>query len=107
MAAGGAGQRRAAAGRSPVKAVDHGTPGEAARDAGPSQGHGAGCLAQVVPDGADPVHVAAAGAQAARQAPHAALPDAGVVPRLRHRRRICRNTQGSSAMEQHSAASGM
>lgn len=86
-------------GASPVKAVDHGTPREAARDAGPSQGHGAGCLAQVVAHGSDPVHVAAAGAQAARQAPHAALPYAGVVTRLRHRRAIYRNREGSSAME--------
>lgn len=81
------------AGPSPVEAVHHGAPGEAARDAGPSQGHGAGRLAQVVPDGSYPVHVAAAGAQAARQAPDAALPDAGVVPRLCHRRGVCTHTQ--------------
>lgn len=82
---------------SPVEAVAHGAPREAARDAGPSQGHGAGGLAQVVADGSDPVHVAAAGTQAARQPSHAALPYAGVVPRLRHRRGICTNTQRSSA----------
>lgn len=70
---------------SPVEAVHHGAPREAPRYAGPSQGHGARCLTQVVPDGSDSVHVAAAGAQAARQPPDTPFPYAGVVTRLCHR----------------------
>lgn len=57
-------------------------PGEAARDAGPSQGGGAGVVAHVVPlrgAHAAALHVAAAHTQA-RQASHARpVADAGVV----------------------------
>lgn len=57
-------------------------PGEAARDAGPSQGRGAGVVAHVVPlrrAHAAALHVTPAHAQA-RQASHAgAVADAGVV----------------------------
>lgn len=66
----------------PVKAVDHGTSWQAASDAGPSEGHSAGVLAQVVSHCSNTVHVAPAGTQAARQTPHAALADAGVMPGL-------------------------
>lgn len=93
---------------SPVEAVDHGTAREAASDAGPSQGHGAGCLTQVVTDGSNPVHVAATGAQAAREPPHAALADAGVVPSLCHRRGVCTQThKARQTWKLHSAASTM
>ena len=72
----------------PVQVADHGTAGQATGDAGASQGHGGRRLAQVVPDGPQAVHVAAAGAQAPRQTSHTALADTGVVTGVGHRRRV-------------------
>lgn len=57
----------------PVQVIDHGAAGQAASDAGSGQSHGGGRLAQVVPGGAEAVHVAAAGAQAACHPANAAL----------------------------------
>lgn len=69
---------------SPVQVVDHGAAAEAAGDAGPRQRRGGRRLAQVVPQSAQTVHVAAAGAQAARQAADTALADTGIVPGVGH-----------------------
>lgn len=66
----------------PVKAANHCTSRETARDTGPSQCHGAGCFTQVVSNGSYPIHVAAAGTQAASQPANASFADTGVVPRL-------------------------
>lgn len=71
-----------------MQVVDHGAAGQAAGDAGSGQSHGGGRLAQVVPGGAEAVHVAAAGAQAARHPPDAAFADTGVVPGVGYRCRI-------------------
>lgn len=66
----------------PVEAVDHGTSRQAASDAGSCKGHSAGVLAQIISHCSDPVHVAPAGTQAARQTTYTALTDAGVMPGL-------------------------
>lgn len=74
---------------SPVQIVDHGAAGEAASNAGPRQCRGGRRLAQVVPHGPQSVHVAAAGAQAPRQAAHTALTDAGIVSGVSHWCGVC------------------
>lgn len=68
----------------PVKVIDHGAAGKAAGDAGSGQGHGGGCLTQVVPDGPQTVHVAPAGTQTACQPANAALTYTGVIPGVCH-----------------------